>query len=186
MSNRLPPQGIRLTRLHEWWVYGVVTLLAASGLLWLLFHYFVTVQADFGATRHPLEAWWLKVHGAAAMLALVLIGSVMPVHIRKAWHAGKNRSTGSVMLAVVAVLIFTAYALYYASNEQSRPWISVTHWAIGLAMVPAMILHVVIGRLKHARRAGREHRRSGRPFTPRVVKVSADRLADSKSATGKE
>ena len=186
MSNRLPPQTIRLTRHHEWWVYAAFTLLVISGLLWLLFHYFVTVQAEFGATRHPLESWWVKVHGAAAMLTLVLLGTMMPVHIRKAWHAGKNRRTGGLMLAVLAVLVLTAYGLYYVASQESRPWISVTHWAIGLAMVPAMILHVVIGRLKHARRAGREHRRSGRPFTPRVVRVSADRLADSKSATGKE
>jgi cellobiose-specific phosphotransferase system component IIC len=189
MSKRLPPQSIRLTGYHEWWAYAVVTLLVSSGSLWLLFHYFVMVQSDFGAIRHPLEVWWLKVHGAAAMLTLVLIGTMMPVHIRKAWHAGKNRWTGAVMLAVLAVLILTAYALYYYTGEASRPWVSAIHWVIGLGMVPAIILHVVVGRLKHARRprAVRHSLRSPgaaeRPFTPRLVSVATPKSAEE-SAIG--
>ena len=191
MSNRLPPQGIRLTRQHEWWIYLAVALLMTSGLLWLLFHYFVTVHGEFGPARHPLEAWWLKVHGAAAMLALVLIGTMMPVHIRKAWHAGKNRWTGGMMLSVLALLTVTAYALYYFAGEESRPWISLIHWAIGLGLVPVMIVHVINGQLKHGRRTGRVPRHAARPhqsgaapaFAPRLVSVMPEksRPADGKS-----
>jgi hypothetical protein len=184
MSNRLPAQNIRLSRYHEWWVYAAIALLVSSGLLWLLFHYFVTVHSDFGATRHPLEALWLKVHGAAAMLALVLFGTMMPVHIRKAWHARKNRWSGGLMLAVLLLLILTGYALYYLAGEESRPWIGAIHWAIGLGMVPVMVLHIIVGQLKHAGRASRAIRQPGqrqpgqgpalpagahRSFTPRLV-----------------
>jgi hypothetical protein len=184
MSNRLPAQNIRLSKYHEWWVYAATALLVSSGLLWLLFHYFVTVHSDFGATRHPLEALWLKVHGAAAMLALVLFGTMMPVHIRKAWHARNNRWSGSLLLAVLVLLILTGYALYYLVGEVSRPWIGVIHWAIGLALVPAVVLHIILGQLKHAGRASRAIRQPAQPqsdlgpplpagahrsFTPRLV-----------------
>ena len=117
------------------------------------------------------------------MLTLVLFGTMMPVHIRKAWHAGKNRWTGAVMLAVLAALILTAYGLYYVAGEESRPWISVIHWAIGLGMVPAMILHVVVGRLKNARRP-RAVRHTLRPFTPRLVSVATPKSAEESAIGG--
>jgi hypothetical protein len=201
MSNRLPAQNIRLSKYHEWWVYAAMALLVSSGLLWLLFHYFVTVHSDFGAARHPLEALWLKVHGAAAMLALVLFGTMMPVHIRKAWHAGKNRWSGSLLLAVLLLLILTGYVLYYFADEESRPWIGVIHWAIGLGVVPIVILHVIVGQLKHAARASRAIRHTGqrlpdqgpplpvsahRSFTPRLVGPAKSRQGETGGAAMQE
>ena len=38
-------------------------------------------------------------HGGTAMLILMLLGALVPVHIERAWRARKNRATGIVMVA---------------------------------------------------------------------------------------
>jgi hypothetical protein len=137
---------MRLARGHRHWVYGVAGLLFATGALWLGFHYFVQVKGEFGPAPHPLEHWWLRLHGAAAMAGLVVAGSLLPIHIRRGWHQRRNLLLGIVLLSTVLLLTVSGYALYYFGGEQARPWISLFHWAIGLAAPVAMIWHIVSGR----------------------------------------
>jgi hypothetical protein len=131
---------IRLGKLQRSMVFSLTIALAGTGLLWLASHYLPSMQTEFGAP-HPTEPWALRLHGAAAMGFLVGLGSLLPVHVRRAWQAGRNVRTGAAMLAGIAALIVTGYALYYASSESLRPWISAIHWGIGLALVPALLLH---------------------------------------------
>ena len=132
-------------------LYAMFLLLLGSGLLWLGFHYFVIAKTDFGDAHHPLEAWWLKLHGLAAMLALIGFGSLMPGHIRNAWQQRKNRGSGGTMAAVMTLLALTGYFLYYVGGEELRHFTSIAHWAIGLALMPLLILHIVLGRRSRER-----------------------------------
>lgn len=136
---------------HERWVLGVTFALLVSGGLWLVFHYFLPVQGEFGENRHPLEAWWLRLHGAAAMAFLVVLGTLLPIHIRRAWQLRRNHMTGIFVLSAVATLIVTGYGLYYAGGENLRLWVSVAHWSIGLAGTPAFILHMLLGKRNAAK-----------------------------------
>ena len=93
-------------------------------------------------------AYLLMVDGGAAMLTLMLLGALFPLHIGRAWRAEKNRATGIVMLAFNAVLIATAFGLYYLASEILRPWASDLHIAFGLAMPLLFLAHVKTGRRK--------------------------------------
>src|ERR1041385_1836374 len=125
---------MRLGVWHARSIYLTTALLVVSGLLWLGFHYFLRIDGEFGPQPHPLEYWWLRLHGASAMLSLIALGSVMPVHIRRAWALRRNRVTGVAISALLAFLVLTGYALYYFAGGASRGWISIAHWAIGLAL----------------------------------------------------
>jgi len=46
------------------------------------------------------------------------------------------------------LLIATGYGLYYAGDEQTRPWISCVHWVLGLAAASMAPLHVYLGRCR--------------------------------------
>lgn len=159
------PSGIRLSPSHERWVLSLSVALLISGALWLAFHYFITLPGEFGEQRHPLEAWWLRLHGAAAMVFLIVLGTMLPIHIRRAWKLRRNYRTGGVMVSVVTVLVITGYGLYYASGENLRIWISAAHWGIGLFAMPALIVHVLIGKRSTANR----HLTQPRQFQPRRV-----------------
>lgn len=93
----------------------------------------------------------MKLHGAAAMLALWLVGTLLQLHIRRGLAAGRNLTAGWSMIGLLMVLSLTGYALYYLASEESRPFWSVAHWAFGLLLPPLVWLHVVTGRSTAAR-----------------------------------
>lgn len=138
--------GFRLPRWQRRAVYGAVGLLVVSGLLWLAAHYFMRPVGEFGAVIHPLEPWSMKLHGAAAMASLWLLGALLQVHIRRALLARRNLLAGWSMIAVFAALVVTGYALYYIAGEDSRPWWSTSHWLLGLLLPVLLLVHVVTGR----------------------------------------
>lgn len=125
-------------------LYAAFALLTVTGAVWLL--------ADW--RKDPLEpdVWqdiaprMLMLHGGAAMAVLLLLGALVPLHIRRAWRGGRNRLTGPIIIILNAVLIVTAFGLYYAGSETLRPWISDAHIVIGLALPLALLVHVWLGR----------------------------------------
>src|SRR6185369_4571387 len=125
---------------------GTCILLLLSGVLWLLFDRWVLVTGEFGATHHPLQAWWLKLHGAAAMGFLIALGSLLPIHVRSALRLRKNVRSGLLTLAAAGALIVTGYALYYVGGESLRPWLSRIHWIAGLLAVPLLLAHARLGK----------------------------------------
>ena len=145
---------MRLGRWHQGYLYVFGTLLVLSGALWLLFHYFVRMPGQFGDTPHPLEPWWLIIHGLSAAAFLIGFGSVMPGHVRRAWVARRNRISGTLFFSLLALLIATGYGLYYLGEESVRVPVSAVHWVFGLGMPALMGWHIWRGRVsrkhKHA------------------------------------
>ena len=137
---------VRLSRRHERLVLAVAATVSLSGLGWVLVHYFVARQDDFGVVHDASEPWLLRLHGAAAMAALVLLGSLTRDHALNAWRQGRHRLSGGTLTLACVVLIATGYALYYVASEALRPWISALHWAIGISAMLAFVAHRAGGR----------------------------------------
>ena len=140
---------MRLSHGHRRWIYWSGAALFATGALWLLFHYFLRQHGEFGETPHPLEVWWLRLHGACAMLALIITGSLLPIHVRRGWHQRKNLLAGGVVVAILVLLIASGYGLYYYGGEEARPLISAFHWIVGLGAPLTLIWHISRGRQPH-------------------------------------
>ncbi|MBI3286042.1 MAG: DUF4405 domain-containing protein [Burkholderiales bacterium] len=136
----------RLERWHRRTLYALLAGLLLSGLAWLQAHYFLRVAGEFGDTIHPLEHWAMQAHGALVMPFCFLLGSLLLQHMRRAHHARRNRASGWSMLGVLLSLVLTAYGLYYLASETSRPWWSLAHWSIGLALPLLLWLHIALGR----------------------------------------
>jgi hypothetical protein len=98
------------------------------------------------------EAWQmiganlLMIHGGAAMIALMLLGALFPLHMQGGWRARRNRLMGAVMLTCTGALIVTSFGLYYAGSETLRPWMSDIHTGLGLCLPGLFLAHIVIGR----------------------------------------
>ena len=135
------------------WTYGTFGLLFASGLLWWLIQSWGRVETEFGPTPHSAAAWLLRLHGAAAMLVLVILGVLLPVHVARAWRARRNRSSGAGMLTLCALLAATGWLLYYATGETSRTIVSAIHLWLGFSLPLVLVIHIWLGR--RARRLGK-------------------------------
>lgn len=136
---RLDP--IRLKRFHRYFLYAVLALLFFSGVAWAWFNYFLTAE-DVAVAK----TWALKIHGAAAMATLVLIGTILTTHVKFAWRAGRNRSNGVLFLSTLGVLTVTGYGLYYAGDERLRAWTSWIHLGVGLALPILLVVHILLGK----------------------------------------
>jgi len=137
-------------------VWGCVLLLA-TGVAWLVGHDVWLQQTPFGPQPHPLVAWLLRTHGAIAWCVTLVGGVVWQVHVRPAWRAvrrrrrhrrrsegarhGRARTASGVLLVIaLAMLLGSAIGLQYAP-EQAHAALSVTHWALGLALAGGLLWH---------------------------------------------
>lgn len=110
--------------------YALLVILLASGLAW--------------ETMSPGSAASLvmKIHGVAAMLVLVVLGTLLTRHVPAGWEAGKSRTSGVFMLSALLWLAGTGYALYYAGDERLRWYAAQSHLWIGLAATAIVLLHI--------------------------------------------
>lgn len=136
------PDWIRLKRSQRYFLYAVLALLFLSGVAWAYWNY-LRSPGDFETSA---KSWAMKIHGAAAMAILVLIGMLLSGHVRFAWRARRNRANGSIFLSAFAVLTITGYGLYYAGGESLRAWTSWIHLAVGLALPILLLIHIFLGR----------------------------------------
>jgi cyanate permease len=144
-------------------VYIAFAVLFASGAAWLAADRMKESSEE--EIWQESAAWLIMLHGGTAMLTLMLLGALVPVHIGRAWRARKNRATGIVMAACNAVLIVTAFGLYYLASETLRPWASDIHIAFGLSLPVLLLVHVKTGRKPSAPRVPR--RQPGSQAPPR-------------------
>lgn len=157
-QRKAKPPHLHLTRRGKFAIYAVLGATWGSGILWLVFHYFLSRQGEFGAEPHPLEHATLALHGAAAFAALLLGGWLWQAHVLPWWNSPNRRSSGIVLIAMGAFLIASGYLLYYASDW--RDAIRALHWSIGLLLALPMLVHALrSGRYRNSREATRNHPR---------------------------
>lgn len=136
--------GPRLGPLSRRAVYALCLLLLLSGAVWLVLHTWLRVEGPFGPEHHPLEPWLMRLHGLLALPALLGLGALLPMHVWPAWRPRRRRTSGLVLLAACGLLALGGWALYYVAGDTVRPWVSVSHWLLGLAL-PALVLAHIVG-----------------------------------------
>ena len=141
--RRTPAPRLYLTRRGKFAIYGVLGATWGSGVLWLVVHYFLARQGEFGAEPHPLEHWSLALHGAGAFATLLLGGWLWKAHVAPWWDSPNRRHSGIVLIALGAVLIGSGYLLYYASGDALRELIGKLHWIVGLALALPLLVHAL-------------------------------------------
>jgi small-conductance mechanosensitive channel len=131
-------------------LYGVFALLFVSGAFWLLADQMKSSADADSEMWQQASAFALSLHGGAAMVTLMLLGALGPMHVQRAWRAKTNRVTGIASLALYGLLILTAFGLYYLGSEAVRPWVSYVHIVFGLAVPAVVVAHVMVGRASTA------------------------------------
>lgn len=133
---------VKLGAFHRYCAYSILGLLFVSGVVHFVLHQFFAVTGPFGAAPHPAEHSLLLLHGAAAMAALLLIGSLLPAHVGPSWLLDRNRRAGLALLAVVALMTLSGYGLYYLGADGLRAACRWLHIGAGLAFLPVFAGHL--------------------------------------------
>ncbi len=138
------PSALRLDDRFRWGLYGIFSVLFVTGAVWLIAD--ALKDSPSGDFWQGISASLLMIHGGAAMVTLVLLGALIPIHVLRAWRARRNRWAGGAMVIANVLFVATAFGLYYAGSEIWRPWISDVHIVIGLIFPALIVIHVVTGR----------------------------------------
>ena len=135
---------MRLKPSFRFAIYAAFGVLFLTGAGWLVADWQKDISGD--EFWQQSVAYLLMVHGGAAMVTLLLLGALIPVHVMRAWRSRKNRVSGSGMVTFNAILIVTAFGLYYLGSETLRPWMSWIHIAAGFSLSLLFPLHIFWGR----------------------------------------
>ncbi|MDE2494275.1 MAG: hypothetical protein KGL97_10295 [Alphaproteobacteria bacterium] len=144
MQTRTKSVPIPLTSVRRWLIYGIGIGVWTSGILWLLFHYFMMRDTKFDPAPDPLEPWWLAIHAGFGFVAVWMMGLLWGVHIVGGWKMRRHRVSGSSLLASLVLLVVSGYLLYYLGGDQSRAIVNLTHWVIGLALPVPFLAHFLV------------------------------------------
>jgi hypothetical protein len=134
---------VQLEPFHRRLLYIAFGILWGSGALWLLSEWFK--DPELGAARTMLQTLSMKVHGAAMLVFLAMLGTLF-THVRRGWILRANRLSGSFNIAISVLLALTGWLLYYVSDDSAREWASLIHWSIGLGALPLLYVHIYFGR----------------------------------------
>jgi len=135
---------LRLDPRFRWTLYAVLAVLFATGAVWLITD--AWKDSPNGEFWQQVCADLLMCHGGVAMVTLLLLGALIPTHLQRAWRSRRNRAAGAMMAATNALLVVTAFGLYYAGSDALRAWISDLHRALGLIVPVLLVIHIVLGR----------------------------------------
>ena len=140
--------GMALSKQHKGFLYTIFILLFFSGFFWFFLNWVLVWNNDFEEWRYQIRSFLREIHGGMAMAYLVLLGTLIPLHIKKGWQSRINRMNGAILIGVNVILILSAYGLYYCGREITRSTVSWIHILIGLASPGFIIWHVWSGTKK--------------------------------------
>jgi hypothetical protein len=144
----MKPSKVLLKPLHKRALYLATAILWLSGALWLYYNYFVHVQGDYGPQTHPAQPILLEIHGAVAMVFLVILGTLLTQHVPAGWKQKHQRPSGVLLLAISGFLTLTGWGIYYLVGDNLRRWTSWTHSIVGLALPLIIFIHVQMNKTK--------------------------------------
>jgi hypothetical protein len=136
---------LRLDPRFRFALYAAFSVLFVTGAGWLLADQ-MKEATNNGEAWQMTAAYLLMLHGGAAMVTLMLLGALVPLHVQRAWRSQRNRLTATAMLTLNGVLVVTSFGLYYAGSDVLRPWMSDIHIGFGLCLPVLFFVHVLVGR----------------------------------------
>ncbi|MCF7688094.1 MAG: hypothetical protein K9M98_05360 [Cephaloticoccus sp.] len=142
----MPVDHLQLGPRLKFWTYGTLGLLFLSGVFWWTLQRWGMIESEFGLAAHPLAPWVLRLHGLAAMVFLVVLGILLPLHVSRSWRVAKNRFSGAGMLLFLFILGISGWLLYYAGGETFRTIVAMIHTWIGVALPLVIVVHILLGR----------------------------------------
>jgi len=134
----------RLSRSQSRSLYASAAVLVLSGLMWLSVHQLawpVMSRASMEGLPSPWEPWLMRLHGAAMMAMLFLIGRISSTHVMRGLRLHLRVRDGVGLLVGAALLALTGYSLYYLIPDDWRDANGWVHAAIGIVWTVTLLWH---------------------------------------------
>jgi cation transport ATPase len=138
------------------WFWSVLALLALTGIVLVPGMLALRFELEVPSGWMPGgRVFWAEAHGLGAFCALVLFGSLLPLHVRHGLRQRKNRSTGIALLSTLPLLILTGWGVYYVTDESLARWTSAVHVIVALLISAFLAWHAWRARRIHGEHQSR-------------------------------
>jgi hypothetical protein len=136
---------MKFTKTFKKIFYFVFTLLFLSGAAWLFLEKFVRVPGAFGEDHHPAQEVLIRIHGAIAYAALIVIGYLTHSHVRPGLKSKKQRGikTGWMLIVATSLLIVSSAMDLFGPETFVREWLATSHRYVGLFFPLLVVGHVL-------------------------------------------
>lgn len=134
----------RLSHAQRRLLYASTAALVSTGLMWLSVHQLawpVMSRASMEGLPSPWEPWLMKLHGAAMMVMLFMIGRISSTHVMRGLRLHWRVRDGLGLLVGAALLALTGYSLYYLIPDDWRDANGWVHAAIGIVWTATLLWH---------------------------------------------
>ena len=121
----------------------IISTAWVSGVLFFIFNQWVRIEGEFSLLRHPLQQVFLRIHGAAAFLMMIMYGFTLGTHVLPKWKHKNLSNLGRTMTVLIGSLILSAYLLYYVGHEYIRQIIMFIHVGIGFILPVVLATHII-------------------------------------------
>lgn len=145
---------LRITPRRRYTLYFICGGLFITGVIWLIAHYFMRTEGEFGFKSHPLEAWMLDLHGIFGYFSLWVFGMLWITHIVRGWNVRWRRWSGGFLVGFTVVLALTGLGIYYIDSRSIREWAIIVHWVLGLIALAVFLIHWLSKSEAHPRSHG--------------------------------
>lgn len=134
----------RLSRAQRRTLYASAAALVLTGVMWLSVHQLAwpaMSRASMEGLPSPWEPWLMKLHGAAMMVMLFMIGRISSTHVMRGLRLHWRVRDGIGLLVGAGLLALTGYSLYYLIPDDWRDANGWVHAAIGILWTVTLLWH---------------------------------------------
>lgn len=140
----------RLSKRHKSLLTVSLLLLGISGVAWLIADFYGSDFTNY--LSYEVKSYSMKIHGAVAMLFLILVGTLIRDHVLAGISLKKNQKSGLPLIIICLILIITGYLLYYLGDEVWRNYTSIIHSVLGLIFIFVFFFHSKVFSYKKKRK----------------------------------
>jgi len=139
-----------MTPLERRLFHGANALVAATGLVYAWMAYLLAPPDEYAIVNHPLQPLMQHAHVAVAPPLVLMLGVLWRGHVWPRWRsrAADGRRTGLALIAMLAPMLASGYALQVSADPRWRTAWVVVHlissalWlAVGVAHFFAVRAH---------------------------------------------
>jgi hypothetical protein len=136
----------KIAKKYRYLFYSFLSLSVFSGSGFWLLRNFAMVKGDFGPESHFLQYPFLQLHGFAAFMMLMALGSIFTSHVSKTWPLGKAKKSGVTLMSFIIFSLLSAYSLYYLVSEDWHVLLGNSHAIVGLLLPTLLFFHIKMAR----------------------------------------
>jgi heme A synthase len=95
-----------------------------------------------------MRIYTAALHTLFAFMVFMAIGALWSIHMRQGWRKKSNKKSGLALMCLMSLLLLSAVAIFYLSDELALTLASLIHAVLGVGIGLLFIQHAFLYKIK--------------------------------------